>query len=280
MNHEKTANILYIQYTNPAAYPPLEHSSHLLSNSGWQVKFLGIHVAGVETIQFAQQPNITVHYLGLPIRGWRQKLNYALYGLWVLVWVIRWRPQWVYASDLLSCPIALLLSYLPNVRLVYHEHDSPPISQQLNSVFLKFAYWSRQILAHRVATSVLPNEARAQRFCETTNTQRPVMVVMNCPEKQEIGVAKVARSQESFWIFYHGSIVPSRIPLTIVDALTKLPPHVKLRIAGYETSGHHQGYPNKLQTYAEQVAYETELKHWEQLQPEQNCSGHCQLEKG
>jgi hypothetical protein len=33
--------ILYLQYTNPAAYPPLEHNSRILANEGWQVLFLG-----------------------------------------------------------------------------------------------------------------------------------------------------------------------------------------------------------------------------------------------
>jgi hypothetical protein len=31
---------LYLQYTNPAGYPPLEPSSRILANEGWQVLFL------------------------------------------------------------------------------------------------------------------------------------------------------------------------------------------------------------------------------------------------
>jgi hypothetical protein len=27
--------VLYLQYTNPAGYPPLEHSSGILADSGW-----------------------------------------------------------------------------------------------------------------------------------------------------------------------------------------------------------------------------------------------------
>lgn len=33
--------ILYIQYTNPAGYPPLEHSSRILAQADWEVLFLG-----------------------------------------------------------------------------------------------------------------------------------------------------------------------------------------------------------------------------------------------
>ena len=31
--------VVYVQYTNPAAYPPLEHSSRILADAGWQVLF-------------------------------------------------------------------------------------------------------------------------------------------------------------------------------------------------------------------------------------------------
>jgi MFS family permease len=34
------ARVLYIQYTNPAGYPPLQHSSRILASAGWQVLFL------------------------------------------------------------------------------------------------------------------------------------------------------------------------------------------------------------------------------------------------
>ena len=30
-------SVLYLQYTSPANYPPLEHSSRILADAGWQV---------------------------------------------------------------------------------------------------------------------------------------------------------------------------------------------------------------------------------------------------
>ena len=36
-----TRRILYIQFTDPAVYPPLEHSSRLLADRGWEVLILG-----------------------------------------------------------------------------------------------------------------------------------------------------------------------------------------------------------------------------------------------
>src|SRR5947209_1785098 len=121
-----TANrILYLQYTNPAGYPPLEHGSRMLADAGWQVLFLGTRAWGAGNVHFPPHPNIRVKCLSFCRAGLRQKLHYLRFGLWVVSWALRWRPHWIYASDLLSCPVGLLLSYLPGSRLIYHEHDSP-----------------------------------------------------------------------------------------------------------------------------------------------------------
>src|SRR5271166_4244887 len=105
--------ILYIQYTNPAGYPPLEHSSRILADAGWQVLFLGTGALGANSLRFPPHPGIRVRQLGFQPAGWRQKLHYIRFCLWVLLWVFAWRPRWVYASDLLACPIGFILSWIP-----------------------------------------------------------------------------------------------------------------------------------------------------------------------
>ena len=47
---DSTTGSSYLQYGNPAAYPPLERSATQLSNAGWNVLFLGAHTAGVESL--------------------------------------------------------------------------------------------------------------------------------------------------------------------------------------------------------------------------------------
>ncbi|NEQ86889.1 MAG: hypothetical protein F6K26_44655 [Moorea sp. SIO2I5] len=37
---------------------------------------------------------------------------------------------------------------------------------------------------------------------------------------------------QTLWLLYHGSIVPSQLPETIIQAMTKLPESIKLRIVG------------------------------------------------
>jgi glycosyltransferase involved in cell wall biosynthesis len=51
-------------------------------------------------------------------------------------------------------------------------------------------------------------------------------------------------------LFYHGSIVPDRLPVSVIYALANLPSSVRLRIAGYETVGH-PGYVRELEEFAD-----------------------------
>src|SRR3954470_9234239 len=97
-----TGRVLYLQYTNPAGYPPLQHSSRMLADSGWEVLFLGAEAQGVNTLQFSPHARISVRTMPLCAPGWRQKLHYLRFCLWCLWEALRWRPQWVYASELLS----------------------------------------------------------------------------------------------------------------------------------------------------------------------------------
>ena len=117
--------ILYIQYTNPASYPPLEHSSRMLADAGWQVLFLGTRPAGTEELRFPPHARIAVKYMDFSPAGWRQKIHYFLFGSWALAWAMLWRARWIYASDVLISPAALVLTWFPWLRVLYHEHDSP-----------------------------------------------------------------------------------------------------------------------------------------------------------
>jgi len=82
-------------------------------------------------------------------------------------------------------------------------------------------------------------------FRKVTGTDRPVIQVWNCPSTREIVDARQQISQDHLAVFFHGSIVPARLPLTVVEAFSMLPHHVVLQLAGYETVGH-SGYVQKL----------------------------------
>jgi glycosyltransferase involved in cell wall biosynthesis len=53
-------------------------------------------------------------------------------------------------------------------------------------------------------------------------------------------------------VLYHGSIIPVRVPITIIEALALLPEDVSLTVVGYETIGS-QGYTQALLARAEHL---------------------------
>jgi glycosyltransferase involved in cell wall biosynthesis len=246
--------ILFVQYTNPAGYPPLEHSSRILADRGWQVLFLGTGAHGAGALEFPPHLNIEVRRRKFAPPGLWQKLHFFAFNDWVLITALRWKPKWIYASDVLACPIALVLKSL-GFRVLYHEHDSPnpevrgqrpEVSER--SLFHQFLLWARKKLARRSDLCVLPNERRVEFFKQQTATSRPVMCVWNCPSRDE-AIVQPKKSADDLILFYHGSIVPDRLPVSVIYALTNLPSSVRLRIAGYETVGH-PGYVRELEEFA------------------------------
>ena len=77
------------------------------------------------------------------------------------------------------------------------------------------------------------------------NGRRSPLVVWNCPSVEEVTPPRPAHDGGDLWVLYHGSIVPARLPVSVVDALALLPEKVKLRVIGYETIGH-PGYVSAL----------------------------------
>jgi glycosyltransferase involved in cell wall biosynthesis len=244
--------ILYVQYTNPAGYPPLEHSSQILARVGWEVLFLGTGAFGANALNFTQHCGISVKQIPFSPPGWRQKLHYTRFCVWVLVWIFRWQPRVVYASDLLACPIAYIISLFPGIQVIYHEHDSP--SGDASSLFIRFCLSTRKLLAHRALACILPNQQRLESFIQATEkeTNSTMLCVWNCPSQDEISAIRSPKTDGDLWLIYHGSIVPPQLPETIIQAMAKLSENIKLKIVGYETTGH-IGYVKHLQELAEQL---------------------------
>jgi glycosyltransferase involved in cell wall biosynthesis len=243
--------ILYVQYTNPGAYPPLEHSSRILASAGWKVLFLGTESFGASSLDFPPHPNITVERLPFCSAGFRQKIHYVAYCLWVLAWVISWRPRWMYCSDPFSCPVALFLSSVLRVRVIYHEHDGP--STPSTSAFTRFILWARRRLARRADACVLPNERRLATFQVDTGRTTDTFCVRNCPRTDEISGTRASVDESAdLWLLYQGSIAAARLPASILEAMARLPDAVKLRVIGYETIGA-RGYIDLLRDRAVQL---------------------------
>lgn len=250
--------VLYVQYTNPAAYPPLEHSALLLADAGWEVLLLGNGAQGdSQNLALPPHARIRVQQLAFQPAGWRQKLHFIYFSLWVIIKTMQWRPGWVYASDLFACLPATVITFLPRIKVIYHEHDSP--GDAPDSWFLKLLLWFRQKLAARAARCILPNQARAESFSQRLSPSQAPLVVWNCPMKEEVVAAPPKRAAtQSLSLWYHGSIGPTRLPSSLLFALARLPGSLSLHITGYETISH-LGYIAELKSLARELAIHDRL---------------------
>jgi glycosyltransferase involved in cell wall biosynthesis len=248
MGDRRGRRIVYFQYTNPAAYPPLERSSQLLADAGWDVLMLGLLRPGTEALRFPSHTRISERYIFNSTTGWRLRLHYAWFVVWVVGWTLRWRARWVYASDLLSCPVVLVLSVIPGLRVLYHEHDEPAVRQ---GVIARAQQVVRRLAARRADLRVLPNAGRARFFEQTVSRGRRTLRVWNCPRVTEVGPPRATNyaSGQILRVVYSGSVTPERVPVTFVQALAHTPFQVRLRVVGYETVGY-PGYIDHLKRTA------------------------------
>ncbi len=230
--------VLYVQYADPALYPPVERSASIFKRAGFQVSFLGISAVG----QSAKVVSDTtcrdnIELLEHEVGGFSAIRSYLRFWFRTISRVRRERPDVIYCSDVLAYPGVLIASYFSAGRIIMHEHDLPPVNKSfLNSML----GWCRRRLARRAEVCVLPQAQRAVRFQQQTNV-KPV-VVLNCPSLCEIESSSgQSTSYKTFTLWHHGSIGPEQLPLELLEALAKLPEHVRLEFAGYETSSH-SGY--------------------------------------
>jgi glycosyltransferase involved in cell wall biosynthesis len=92
------------------------------------------------------------------------------------------------------------------------------------------------------------------------NGRQAPVVVWNCPSVEEITPPRPAHGGGDLWVLYAGSIVPSRLPVSVLEALAKLPERVKLRVIGYDSIGH-QGYVNTLLEKSGQLGLDRRVEY-------------------
>jgi glycosyltransferase involved in cell wall biosynthesis len=234
--------IAYVQYTNPADYPPLLHSARIFANHDWEILFLGTGSYGGPDLEVEAHPQIKSERWTYHGSGWRQKLHYLRFARWALRRMRQWGADWCYASDLWSCPIARWA----RIPVVYHEHDTPNEAGRLPR---RLVLRNRAVVARRAVLSVLPNEERRSAF-QTRFPAAKTLGVMNCPLRDEVLARRESNPTDpSLVLYYHGSIVPERLPEAVIPALAQLPEFVRLRFAGYETLGS-RGYAAALMARA------------------------------
>ena len=249
--------VMFVQYTDPAAYPPLCHATRILMSSQWQILHLGTtagRVVALYDLAFAE-----VKRLPYCPPGFRQKVHYLYFVLWVAWWVVRWRPAFVYASEPLSGPAVLLARMILRFNIIYHEHDSPAAPSRAME---RVTHFFRRAIAKRAGTCVLPNAGRVEAFRKAVGDV-PVLCVWNCPMLDEVADrTPYEQFFDDFRLVYQGSVVPPRLPLQVIEALAHLPSTIKLAIVGFETPGH-LGYKRELAELARALNVEDRISFFE-----------------
>ena len=228
MNRGENRRVLFVQATNPGAYPPLIHASMLMAEAGWEVTFLSAPIDGDE-LALNPHPRIKIHAVRSRPSHVMGKVDYAVYAAAAARLALRLRPNVVYASDPLGAGPGLLAARLAGAALVYHEHDSPSAGA-LHPILAR----SRGAAARAAQLIVFPNEERArvaQR--ELRFSDNKLHIVWNVPRRAEL-VASAATAEPPLIVYYHGSITPERLPETVALAVRRMAGRVRLRIAGYE----------------------------------------------
>lgn len=238
--------ILYVQFTNAANYPPLEHSATMLADAGCEVLFLEMETQG--GMQFDMAPHPRIRRERMPHMGTR---GYPKFMLRAVQLARAFQPDWCYASDDTAAPAALLVKTLTGARLVYHEHDAPAGRTSMPG---QVAAIARRRILDVADIVVVPSAGR--RALLGSRGDRSI-VVWNCPLTSEVS-EKTAVQDTRITLTYAGSLSPDRIPATFIRALAQLPVTVDLRVFGYETIGF-PDYYGELHTEARRLGLATRV---------------------
>ena len=245
--------VMYVQYTNPAGYPPLEHSAMALAARGWEVRFAGISGRGAAPMEFPPFPRIEVWRMTWCAPGFKQKLHYLRYAIWCLLKAWRFKPEWIYCSDLLAALPGLWIQRLTGAKLLYHEHDSPAAAKGREKWFAAYCRQSRRSIAQKASVVVLPNQARLETFLHDNPTNGEALCVWNCPSIHDLEASSAERGRRGpLRVLYHGSIVPDRFPVMMLEALAACEREVVIRLIGYEVPGM-IGYTDQLKQEAQRL---------------------------
>ena len=228
---KKAKSVLFIQCTDPAGYPPLINASALLADRGWQVTTLTAPVRGFDLV-LPSDPRICVEHIR-PRKSHRLQIeDYGRYLFSTAALALRIRPDAIYASDMPSAGPALLARLLSGAKLVYHEHDSPDPGGP--KTYLKRM---RRIILRKADLLVFPNAKRAEIVgAEHGLDPARVKIAWNMPRRAELPTLS-PKDDHPLILYFHGSITPTRLPFTVIDAVRQFAGRIELQIAGYEVPG-------------------------------------------
>jgi glycosyltransferase involved in cell wall biosynthesis len=233
LNGRRKNRVLFALYAHPAAYPPVERAAHLLRENGKHVRIVGARGLETDALAGDNLAGLEARYVSRAGTGIVQKFQYAFFLALCAFNLVSFRPRWVYASDSFAAPLGLLAALL-GFRVLYHEHDTPV--HDTPSLFIRLILRARRALLRKANLVVTPNRERSAAASREA-AGREVMTIWNCPRRSEVVQSDRRKPRANrLRVVYHGSIVPGRTPLSLIDAVARVA-DVELDIAGYETIG-------------------------------------------
>ena len=228
--------VIYIQYSDPVHWPVLMHGAHILAEKKASIMMLGAQNIKEESnrVQFTTHQNIKIKLLGYVSPGLLQKIHYLFFNIWILAHVLIWRPNVVYASEKLVCPIAYLIKkFFRRIKLIYFE---PIFLGSDVEIQPKLVREYRKKLAAIADLCMLPNEPRLEKFIEDVGDHGNAIFVYNLPRHQEFEEIPMREqnTKEKLKLFCFGFLGPDKLPLNLFEALEKLKDEVELVIAGID----------------------------------------------
>lgn len=236
--------MLFIQFTDPGGYPPLEHVTEILSSTGWDMRFIGVRVGD---LKLRAHPRVETVMRPRAQGGLATKVQFVGWTLTCVWHAWRWRPTRIYASDWFACLPALIAHWTLRIPVIYHEHDSPPEGR--SSLFTRLLSACRRRMGHCATAVVFPCAGRMSAFKAMAAPQGPCFVVWNTPTVSEVLPLPRAPLKQGLRVLFHGSIVPERFPLAYVELLKQCHEDITMGLIGYETAGA-VGYTQRLKATA------------------------------
>jgi glycosyltransferase involved in cell wall biosynthesis len=262
--------ILYLQITEPGAYPPLIHSSELFSEKSWKVYFLSAPIKG-KNLRVNQGKNIKDIRLKERLTHVVTKWYLIYYVFASIYYVLKLRPSVIYASDPISSIPATFASLFGLIKVIYHEHDSPNSQKKLNLIVRYF----RNKLCEISEIIIFPNEDRATIARKELGFNiSKLRIVWNLPRKNHLKVKEEILSKELLLLYYLGSINSQRLPETLFEAVSEFKGKVELNVVGYEAPdsiGYIESMKKKYDKHEKFINFKGQINHSELYLEAQKC---------
>lgn len=238
--------VIFFQFSNVAAYPPAINAIEMLMESGIDVVIVGLSPASTNGVEFPEKLKNTKKYL-IQRSPFHWTISYVeFFTILTRLFMCGNRRHLVaYGCDSYSTP-ALNVARILGIKSVYHEHDSPDVSDSNTNLRFAFFMKQRRLSLAKANVIVFPNKNRFEAWQQKLNLLRnDVQFIYNSPRKYNwYSCRDVKRDESVIILHYHGNISNKYLPIKWLDVLQKLPKNYRLSVVGYEAQNE-QGYMSK-----------------------------------